>query len=245
MLARLRIKVESEELNYRSSSLMQGIMFEHIDADYAAFLHSQSMHPYSQYIRWEDSHPVWVIQTLNKKAYQEIILPLMDSDFQSFYLRKMDAEIPLLTKQVETLTKKELLEEFYEGDTEGRFSVSFLSATSFRQNGKYCILPDVRLVFQNLMNRYSATSEQVEMRDDDILEEIINRVYIMRFRANSVSFPMEGIRIPGFMGNVTFQVKSKDTLKRYIRMLLRFGEYSGVGIKTGMGMGAFCINEGQ
>lgn len=33
-------------------------------------------------------------------------------------------------------------------------------------------------------------------------------------------------------------IKGPETMARYVRMLAKFGEFSGVGIKTGMGMGA-------
>ncbi len=54
---------------------------------------------------------------------------------------------------------------------------------------------------------------------------------------------MEGIRLTGFMGTIRIQIKGSDTIARYIRLLLRFGKFSGVGIKTGMGMGAIKMLE--
>lgn len=40
---------------------------------------------------------------------------------------------------------------------------------------------------------------------------------------------------------MTIKVTSTDTAAKFIRLLLEFGEYSGVGIKTGLGMGAIQI----
>ena len=34
------------------------------------------------------------------------------------------------------------------------------------------------------------------------------------------------------------KIDGTDTMARYARLLARFGEYSGVGIKTAVGMGA-------
>ena len=39
----------------------------------------------------------------------------------------------------------------------------------------------------------------------------------------------------------TKEATSTDTAAKFIRLLLEFGEYSGVGIKTGLGMGAIQI----
>lgn len=40
------------------------------------------------------------------------------------------------------------------------------------------------------------------------------------------------------LGNICIHIKGPETMARYVRMLAKFGEFSGVGIKTGMGMGA-------
>jgi CRISPR/Cas system endoribonuclease Cas6 (RAMP superfamily) len=44
---------------------------------------------------------------------------------------------------------------------------------------------------------------------------------------------------------MTLRLHGPDTLARYVRFLLRFGEYSGVGIKTAIGMGGIRIKEGR
>lgn len=54
---------------------------------------------------------------------------------------------------------------------------------------------------------------------------------------------MEGIKIPSFIGEIGIRINGTDTMARYVKLLARFGEYSGVGIKTAMGMGAFRIKQ--
>jgi CRISPR/Cas system endoribonuclease Cas6 (RAMP superfamily) len=45
------------------------------------------------------------------------------------------------------------------------------------------------------------------------------------------------------LGRVTIKIKGASTLKAYIKMLLTFGEFSGVGIKTSMGIGGLEIEK--
>ena len=241
MLARLQMELEGDNLSYRCSSLLHGVLFEHIQSGYAAFLHDQSMHPYSQFFCVVEGKPVWIIQTLNEEAYQQIILPLLDARVQDFYIKGLKQSIHITAKKIETKRKKSLLDEFYEKEAKSTLSLEFLSATSFKQNGRYYILPDVRLLFQNLMDRYSSSSERVQMDDDGILEEISNQVFVTRFNIKSVIFPMEQTKIPGFMGRVSLRIQATETLKRYVRLLVEFGEFSGVGIKTAIGMGAMRL----
>ena len=79
------------------------------------------------------------------------------------------------------------------------------------------------------------------MFDEETLNQLVEYSYISFHRLRSVSFPLQGKTIPGFVGQLTIRFKGPETLARYARMLFEFGEYSGVGIKTGMGMGAIKI----
>ena len=54
---------------------------------------------------------------------------------------------------------------------------------------------------------------------------------------------MEGIRIPAFLGTVTLKIDGPQQMVNLIHLLLRFGEFSGVGIKCAMGMGAIELLE--
>ena len=56
-----------------------------------------------------------------------------------------------------------------------------------------------------------------------------------------MKFPMEGMAIPAFMGTVTIKVKGASAMAKYARMLAEFGEFSGVGVKSAMGMGAMHL----
>jgi len=238
MLARLYMELSANELSYRNSSLLQGILFEHISPEYAEELHRQTMHPYSLYLLKNGDDVSWVIQTLNKEAYDEIIEPLMKSEFDGFHLKKLDTDVKVMSKKLEAVDKKILLQEFNEKESEGDQQLHFISATAFKQSGRIHILPDIRLIFQNIMNRYSACSDRVDMWDEDTLNQLVDSAYIFRHNIRSTSFPCEGVTIPGYIGDVTIRTKGTETLKRYVRFLLHFAEYSGIGIKTGMGMGA-------
>ena len=88
------------------------------------------------------------------------------------------------------------------------------------------------------MRKYSAASQEFEMFDEETLEALVEQSEIVRYRLQTIPFPLEKIKITGFVGNLCIHVKGPETMARYIRMLLEFGEFSGVGIKTGMGMGA-------
>ena len=242
MFTRLTMRLDTNEIGPQKASVLQGVLFEHVDAEYASFLHTQNYHPYSQYIYKDDKFSYWVINTLNGEAYDRIIAQFLRPEFKTFHINKMDQDITVLEKSVVSLDPKDMLSEFYTDKSEYTTSLKFLTPTAFKQNGNYVILPDIRLIFRSLMHKYSEASD-LEMIDEEALQQLEESAYVSGHRITSIRYPMEGIDVPGFVGEVSISIKGTETMRRYARMLFQFAEFSGIGIKTAMGMGAVKIME--
>lgn len=238
---RLDLKVNSEEkIGHLQSSLFQGVLMENINKDYAEIIHQTGLHPYSMYISNRDSL-TWIIRTINDDAYHNIIEPILAPQFKLFDLKKKEITIDITNKSISTITYEDLMKSFNSDSTDKYIKVSFESPTAFKSNDAYVFMPDARLVFGSLMRKYSAASSDTDMTDEETLQYIIDHTAIQDFKIRSTRFHLEGTKIPSFIGEVTFRFRGTDTMARYARMLLEFGEYSGVGIKCGMGMGAIKI----
>lgn len=236
MYARLKIELESQEIDIRQSSNFQGILMEQIDTQYAEWLHGNQLHPYSQFLVREEGKTFWCVNTLTSEAYDKILCPLQK--LEQVNMRKKETVLKLGERQISLCNEKELVREFYEDSCPRYLEVRFVTPTAFKQDGKYVIYPDLRLIFASLMRKYSEASEGMEMADEDTLEELSENCEIVRYHLRTVPFPLEKVRIHGFTGYIRIRVKGPETLARYVRLLLRFGEFSGTGIKTGIGMGA-------
>ena len=241
MLAKLRMELDAEDLTYKKSSLFQGVLMERIDSAYGEELHQQKMRPYSQYITREKGKNLWYINTLDEESYEKIICPFLNGPDVLTLCHPQEREVHIRSRELTTKKKATLLQEFYNEQANNKVEMEFQTPTAFRQKGRYIILPDLRLLCQNLMMKYSATSGQVDMVDEETLEQLTDHSILSRHRIRSLPFPMEGTVIPGFVGTITIQCKGTETMARYLRLLLEFGEYSGVGVRTAMGMGAIHI----
>lgn len=241
MYAELRLELESNEINYRHSSNLQGVIMETIDSRYADELHGNQINPYSQCLLREKEITVWKICTMTDEAYEKIILPM--SKVSEFSIKKDSIKASIRKRQLQTLEEKELLETFYNQKSSRYLEVQFLTPTAFKQNGRYIFYPDLRLIYQSLMMKYSGISSDMDMIDEDTLDQLENNSEIVWYRLQSVKFPLEGINIPGFCGSIRIHIRGTETMARYARMLMQFGSYSGVGIKTAMGMGAIKLKE--
>lgn len=240
----MKLETDHTAFGYYQSSNMQGILMERVEGGYAEYLHLSMLKPYSQYITG-GSQKEWVIHTLTQEAFEKIICPLMDEKFTEFTIEKKEIPIVIAAKELKTINKKELLDEFYSEHYDRYINLEFLTPIAFKSGGAYINMPDMRYIYQSLMNKYSATSQDMEMYDDETLEQLVVNSKIVRYQLRSAVFPLEGVKIPSFRGTFCIKVTGAPTMAKYARLLTRFGEYSGVGIKTAIGMGGVQMNGGK
>lgn len=60
---------------------------------------------------------------------------------------------------------------------------------------------------------------------------------IVDYRLRSTKFYLEGTKIPAFMGELTIRVNAPLPILQLADVLLRSAVYTGVGVKTSLGMG--------
>lgn len=235
----LEIKYQSEKkLSYNSSSIMHGILMECISVEYGKKLHENGWKPFSQVIYeiTEESFS-WNICTFTKEAKEEIIDKILNID--EFYMRHRDLKLQVCKKTLHQFSYDSLMEEYYFKEQARNITIEFRTPTAFKSHGNYIFMPNVHLIFQSLINKYDSFSSVASVGSEETLEHIERYVSISRYRLRSVNFSLEGIRIPSFLGSITFSVRGPQQLVNLVKMLLIFGQYAGVGIKTALGMG--CI----
>lgn len=245
MLASLKMELvlpAEIRIDYPKSSIFQGIIMENIDSDYADFLHINKYHPYSQHIEHVSGKTYWVINSLNDEAYEKIITKLNDN-LDEIYIKKNDIKLSIGEKNLIKLSDKSLIERFYSEESSKYICMEFITPTAFKSNGRYVNMPDTRLIFQSLMHKYSESNEEISMFDMDTLDTIANNSFITQYKLHSTYFPLEGIKIPAFKGGIIIKMRGNATMAKYASMLAEYGKYSGVGVKTSIGMGAITLRD--
>ncbi len=241
MLSSLKIEFTTDDssFSYRKSSNMHGLLMQLISPEYCEKLHSMVQIPCSQFLELGEKK-FWHIKGLNEEAFRNIIEPVLNAT-ETEYELKDEILLKFVSKEIRLGTRKELIERFYSASEPDRFiNIEFLSPVSFKSASRYVNLPDLRLIFQSWMNRFSAASD-MEMFDEETLLQLIDNSSVRNYRLRSIPFPLENATIPAFTGSMTIKINGSATMARYARLLAEFGEYSGVGIKTFLGMGALRL----
>lgn len=231
----------SAPIRSQMSSLFHGVLIESIPSGYADYVHYSQLHPYTQHIEINKECVKWVVTCLNDQAREYIIKEGIDS-LNEFDLKRQSIHVRIIGKKETKLSEQELTYQFYNEQASNIVKIKFVTPTAFKQAGRYLYLPDIRCIYQSLMNKYDVSAESNVMMDEEVLNQLTEDTFMIGYRLQSVSFQLEGVRIPSFIGEVRWKIKGPQTMVNYANMLLRFGTFSGVGIKTSLGMGAIEIS---
>jgi CRISPR-associated endoribonuclease cas6 len=232
-----------KDISYNKSSLFHGAIMELLPYEYANQLHLSQLRPYS--IHLEKENDIWslVVATMDEEAYSIIIAQTL-SKLDKIYIKHDDKIIYIDEKIINTLPKKSITQAFYNGETTKVLDIGFITPTAFKSKGDYVFFPDLRLIYQSLMNKYDACSDNGFLFDSDILEELCKGSRISSYKLRSNYFQLEGIKIPAFTGSIRVKITANQTITNFINMLFEYGKYSGVGIKSSLGMGAIRLIKG-
>lgn len=245
----IRLVLEGEEEKKHSvqmSSVMQGVLMQAMDPKYAENLHRTGLHPYSQsLVKGKDNTLIWTVNALNDEAKTQIIDVLADESFKTFYLQQRDEKIIITDKYLTGCSYSALMDNYFFGNHTRSLRLTFLTPTSFKQDGQYALFPSIRLIFQSLMLKFDESSPESSIFSPELLQHYEQYAKISSYRLRSTNFNLKGQRIHAFIGNVIIFIHGPMQMVNTAWMLARFGEYSGIGIKTGIGMGAMRVSEKQ
>lgn len=237
---RIRLKpVNVATLSAISSYYMYGMLTELLEPDYVTFLHENSFSPISQYIRINpaDNSAEWTVNLLGREAINQVSAVLENNN--CFNITGCNCQLAIEDLSITLLPSDEaLIERARTLPDIAKPTMEFISPTSFKSYGEYLIFPSVEHIIRNLVNRWNSYSQSYLINDDDAVVALIQGIKIAGYRLHSSYFRLKGASIPGFKGEVRFSTRLSIPIAELFKILLYFSEYSGVGIKTSLGMGA-------
>ena len=199
----------------------------------AGELHEQGETPISQCLYREQAEPLWRIHLLNEETCS-VFSTVLDS-LRTLQLHAGEIRLELLEK--ETLTADELIQNARAIETARFCSLRFLSPTAFKQSGRYTVLPEKELILQSLLKKWNTVFPSFPLEDEDAFRMLSDGLRICDYNLHTTRFILKDNKIPGFIGSMRFDAHLSEPLMDLWKILAVFSEYSGIGIKTALGMG--------
>ena len=227
------------------SNVLHGIMMEHIDTDYATILHKSTVHPYRQYVFYDTKQDttIWRVIGLNQDAIINILEPLFHLPEQVF-VRQQQKYLQITDRIIYDETSYDFLyETFLEAPlrTVKTIDLKFITSASFKSQGEYIPFPDTSRFFKGLLRRWNAFSTNHPIKGDHLADTLASLFKVCDYHLKFSPYRIERVQIPAFKGHYTLRPNTKHPLFPIAMLLLAYGEFAGIGIKTPFGMGAYRL----
>ncbi|MBR5288624.1 MAG: CRISPR system precrRNA processing endoribonuclease RAMP protein Cas6 [Clostridia bacterium] len=242
MIAQVTVQLEKSETPYGASLgyPLYAWMLSMVSCEDGERLHEQGIHPISQHIRhdFKTQEDWWIVNLLNDEAIA-LFLPILERAQEAALHHKTIRFVQKKTEQIGSaqafIERARLLP-----DT-NRYEFQFSAPTSFKQDGRYVIFPQESLLLQSLVSRWNLCFPEIELDDPEAMQAILRGLRITDYKLQTLRHPVKQARIPSFIGKLILETRLPAPLAEVFKTLYCFSPYSGVGIKTTLGMGGVQI----
>lgn len=204
-----------------------------ISSEYAEKLHVSGYHPYSVYVFPYGSGFVIRVSALNDEA-KEILWGMCSLSEIKLY----GADEPMIITDRKPYDPVDVCELGSELSGEG-CRIEFVTPAMIKTGGRTTARPDIPAYFYSVIQKYNSFEEK-KIAYSDFLEAWDNSS-LKEYELRSEKYNVSGHVFPGMTGFCDVIFPKNEKQKRLLRLVLSYASYSGVGGKTGMGMGGLSV----
>lgn len=214
-------------------------MLEQLSTEIGDEMHQQGERPISQYIYFDrqQNASYWIVNLLNDDM-AEWFSPILS---QAEQMDLHCGTILIKKSSTDCVYRPDLFLQQGAQASASKTELYFLTPTAFRQAGRYVIFPQERLLVQSLVLRWNYLFPEYALADEDAIRFLIEGLHIVDYSLRSTRYSLKKNKIPSFYGKVILESKLSLPLQELWQTLLAFAPYSGIGIKTALGMGGVSI----
>ncbi|MGI6110606.1 MAG: CRISPR-associated endoribonuclease Cas6 [Eubacteriaceae bacterium] len=212
-------------------------LLERLPETCSAALHESGGSLITQYLYYDRARNEnnWIINLFSDEL-ETILTPVLSKTEE---IRLHDIRLQARVSDIQRITSAEqLILSARSEHSNNRYSkLELLTPAAFKQNGKYTVLPEPRLILRSLAAKWTQIFPDYPLDDEDALKALEQGLRITDYKIRTVRYPLKNVKIPGFMGEIIIEAKLSDPLMEIWKLLLCFSNYGGTGIKTALGMG--------
>lgn len=224
-------------------SVLHGVLMNYLPDNVADSLHHDFAYsPLKQRVYYQDDKKIWEIISMSDNLFNELLN--LFSQNSELYLKHYQTLIVINNFSIEKINIQTLLDKFLHDENLNRYiRLNVKTPTSFKTNGNYMIFPDIKKMFRSIMIQFDTFFTEYKLYDKETLDFLVENVKIIDYKMKSVRFHLEKVKIPSFTGEIVLKVNGPLPFLQLVHFLVAYGEFSGTGIKTSLGMGKYEIVE--
>lgn len=239
----ITLKYNSKILkNDTLSYFLYASLLSYVDRSDGDLLHQDGYTPITGYVTFDEENDniIWHV-TLFGIAIEWFEDILSANKF--YKIKKYDVILKVINIDIgETYTAQQFFNYAIEENCRN-ITLVFDSATSFKSKGKYQNIPSLTLILNSLVNKWNTCFKDFIIEDEDNsgIDTIIAGLTCIDYNIYQENFKLKGNYISGFSGYMKIRLDLKGFHLDLAKALLFFSQYSGVGIKTTLGMGGVSV----
>lgn len=239
---RIPLKAENGRLRPEHAYALYGELMSRIDGGVADELHTDGFTPISQHLESGINGAEWIVSTFDDDVSEAFLDAI--NDVREITLHDSGIKLSVSEAVIESGTDfRKLLSESADEPRPAWRRIEFTSPTGFKSEEQHVLFPTSDLILKSLILKWNAACPDFLLEDEELMKMLLSGVSISGYRLASYDYRMKNQHIRSFTGSVTLRAKLSAPLEKLYEMLLRFGGYSGVGIKTALGMGGMKVLE--
>jgi len=190
------------------------------------------------YFDKERGQYIWRISAVTAEAVNRILRPVLEMP-DKIYLKQKRGHIYIQKRTVlEETSYEALMAKFWSEEVEYiQAKLQCLSTTSFKVDQQYTIFPEAFRIYRYLLRQWNQFTSYEMMDSEDLLAALESAVFIRDYNLRMGMYGLEGIKIRGFRGQIVMQFKRNLVMQRILSLLTYYSQFTGLGIKTALGMG--------
>lgn len=253
IISELLFELETENEDIKYFNFSSGVIFhslfldivKSINEDHLTVLHSTDNAQRAYRIKipkFENKIIKWPVYGLSKNIFEIFQNIQLNSPNQNIHVNHYNTFFNIKSISVNKIcTYNDLVKENYLSlETVKQISLLVNTPVCFKDNQTsfFNPTPDPKLFIQSALKKWNSFSESsLNLEHENLFFDLSKSIFIKQYDLKTKTFQLNEITIPGFIGNITFGLKGTSQTKNLISMLFQYLTYSGVGIKTAMGMG--------
>lgn len=220
---------------------MYSAMLTRVSEEYGTLLHRSGLKPVAQYLQVSrrDGSCLWRVSLLDEQA-QQVFSPVLE-EVSSLQLGEMAVSVQVVDRTW-IRTGEEMIrrgERIFKDRKETW--MRFRTTTTFKEERRYVRRPTQELVLGNLLHRWNVVFPE-SARPREGLSELGAGLQMSDGSLRDSRFRLKKVLIPGFTGEVSFHSELEGESEAFWHGLLAMSAFTGVGIKTTLGMGGTQVH---
>lgn len=210
-------------------------LLEEASEEFSQQVHENTITPISHFIDLKENKVTWNI-TLFSHAIEELNEIILSK--KQWHIKKDNTVLTVLHIEQSRVGIETFYKQGKELAKQGKvIKLEFVTPTAFKSAGVYQNMPTVRLLVQSLVQRWNGVFLNDPIEEEENITTLALGLRSKEYQLRTVDYGLKKQKIRGFQGRMVLENHMCDSEKELVYALFVFAQYSGIGIKTALGMG--------